>query len=85
MWKRAWECLFLPHALQQWTSACHFKPCARATRHCFLGPLFVCTGLKWPTDSSLGGHGKKRHPHAQRMVSFIYNPGAKRRGHLLKS
>jgi hypothetical protein len=43
------------------------------------------TGLKRPTDSSLGGHGKKRHPHAQRMVSFIYNPGAKRRGHLLKS
>jgi hypothetical protein len=41
---------------------------------------------------SLGqGHGKKRHLHAQsarfladkRIVSFMYNPEAKRRGHLL--
>ena len=29
------------------------------------------------------GHEKKRHLHAQRLVSFIYNPEAKRRGHLL--
>jgi len=31
------------------------------------------------------GHGKKRHPHAHRIVSFIYNPVAERRGHLLSS
>jgi hypothetical protein len=43
------------------------------------------TGLKWPTDSSLGGHGKKRHPHAQRIVSFMYNPDSKRRSHLLSA
>jgi hypothetical protein len=30
------------------------------------------------------GMVKKRHPHAHHIVSFIYNPGAKRRGHLLK-
>ena len=29
------------------------------------------------------GHGKKRHLHAQRNVSFINNPEVKRRGHLL--
>ena len=39
-----------------------------------------------PCTPDLGqGHGKKRHPHAQRIVSFMYNPGAKRRGHLLSS
>jgi len=31
------------------------------------------------------GKVKKRHPHAHHIVSFIYNPGAKRQGHLLKS
>jgi len=38
-------------------SACRFKPCARATRHCLWGALSVCTGLKRPIDSSLWGHG----------------------------
>jgi len=39
-----------------------------------------------PYNPGLGqGHGKKRHLHAQRIVSFIYNPEAKRRGHLLSS
>ena len=31
------------------------------------------------------GQSKKRHLHAHRSVSFMYNPEAKRRGHLLKS
>jgi hypothetical protein len=30
------------------------------------------------------GKLKKRHLHAQRIVSFMYNPEAQRRGHLLK-
>jgi len=36
----------------------------------------VCDGLKRPTGLSLCGHGKKRHLHAHRIVSFIYNPEA---------
>ena len=39
-----------------------------------------------PYDPGLGqGHGKKRHPHAQRIVFFMYNPEVKRLGHLLSS
>ena len=30
------------------------------------------------------GRVKKRHLHAQQSVSFMYNPEAKRRGHVLK-
>jgi len=37
-----------------------------------------------PCTPGLGqGHGKKRHLHAQRIVSFMYNPEAKSLGHLL--
>jgi len=52
-------------------------------------------GLKRPTGLSLCGHGKKRHLHAHRIVSFMYNPRApfglelmaerKHWGHLLSS
>jgi hypothetical protein len=50
-----------------------------------LRALPVCDGLKRPTGLSLCGHSKKRYPHAHRIVSFMYNPGAKRRGQLLSS
>jgi hypothetical protein len=60
-------------------------PLSGTTRHCFLRPLSVCGGLKRPTDLSLCGHGKKRHLHVQRIVFFMYNIGAKRRGPLLKA
>jgi hypothetical protein len=63
LWKGAWECLFLLHALKQRDSACP-----------------VNRGL--PVHS-LEGMRQKGHPHAQGIVSFIYNPDAKRRGHVL--
>jgi hypothetical protein len=59
------------------------------------GAIYLCCIIQvWAK-----GKVKKRHPHAYRIVSFIYNPGApfdlealdrlmserKRRGHLLKS
>jgi len=44
------------------------------------GAIYLCCIIQvWAR-----GKIKKRHPHAHHIVSFIYNPGAKRQGYFLK-
>jgi len=85
MLKRAWRCLFLLYALKT-------RSRARVRIigiYCNVTITIIISAWQIPiirtTPVPLWGHNKKRHLHALRIVSFMYNPGAKRRGYLLSS